>query len=318
MKQRTINFAAWCSTLALLVLLSSAAARAQGNQPFSIMTFNVHGGNSEQALYPSGQVNNNCVVIPPNLNPVRRRIALYNSTHARKLDALALQEVHRGHAEQLARDLGYPPPHFVMTLRCNQRNPALDYGNAILSPHPMADRRDYKFRSPEEQQRGEVAKLAAASVRVAPGKWVRVYNSHLTINPKGNEAEHQRWLNMQVSDVLYIVNLDEFFVFHGVRSVFAADFNTTERTDAYDHLTNAARGGLFDDAWRKLYPAGTGRTTPASTPHLRFDHIFFDRRSDLKVWGSEVLDICERGAGGSAKMIDCISDHRPVVTTFVF
>jgi endonuclease/exonuclease/phosphatase family metal-dependent hydrolase len=209
---------------------------------------------------------------------------------------------------------------FITTLPCNPSNPKLDYGNAILSPHPMKEYGNYLISTPGvEQRRGELSRIASASVLLPSGRWVRVFNSHLTANPKGNESEHQRELNKQVADVIWVINIDEFFVFHGTRSVFMTDFNTTEGTDAYDHMVNGARGGHFDDAWRKFYPAGTGRTTPALTTHLRFDHIFFDRVSGMRVAGAEVLDICGSAAGSPLKKPnDCISDHRPVVTTLVF
>jgi endonuclease/exonuclease/phosphatase family metal-dependent hydrolase len=221
----------------------------------------------------------------------------------------------------LARGLGYPPPVFVTTKVCNSRNSKLDYGNAILSPHPMKDFGNYQINSIAESEKNfkEFNRVAAASVRLPSGRWVRVYSSHLTANPKGNEAAHQALLNKQVSEVIFIANIDEFFVFHGVRSVFMTDFNTTEATDAYDHMVNAARGGHFEDAWRKLYPAGTGRTTPALTPHLRFDHILFDRWGGMRITGAKVLDICASSAGSPFKKTpDCISDHRPVVVTLVF
>jgi endonuclease/exonuclease/phosphatase family metal-dependent hydrolase len=319
MPRRLTALATGLLTLTLL-LLSCATARAQAREQLTLMTWNIHGGNSLMTLYPSTNINNNCVVIPANVNPVKRRIALYNSTHTHKIDAIALQEVHKGQAEELARGLGYPPPYFVTTKVCNSGNRQLDYGNAVLSPHRMTSLYPYQINNIADSERkfGEYNRIAAASVWLPSGRPVRVYSSHLTANPTDSEAAHQALLNKQVSEALFIVIADEYAVFHGLTSVLMTDFNTTERTDAYDHMVNPARGGLFDDAWRKVHPAGTGRTYPASTTHLRLDHIFYDRRSKLTVTGAEVLDICDTSGGPASKMDDCISDHRPVVATMLF
>lgn len=284
----------------LLLALSHFTASAQNR--VTVMTFNVHGGNPP---VPTGTGTNNCdpKYIPnaqTSMTKVRDVVAHYNAAHpSAKVDAISLQEVHRNQAVELAQLLNYPPPHFIWAAQCVKGNSQLDYGMAILTPHKTALETYFNIHTPadnvDEKKREipEYSRLVLASFMVH-GQWVRVYNTHLSINP----GERQKQLN----DIYAKIPAA------GIRSVLTGDFNmppTVPGRPASATYNSVLRD--FIDTWARANPSnlGGGITTPYRETPQRVDYIFL-----RKLKGEETgFNI------SSASVINTgrISDHHPVV-----
>jgi endonuclease/exonuclease/phosphatase family metal-dependent hydrolase len=270
------------------------ASSTQSASQLTVMSFNLHGGNSNQY---SGS---GCSRIPTDkeLNKFKQVI------EQQRASVVLAQEIHRGQADDLARGLGFPKPYFVWTKTCKAGNRALDYGNAIISRYRLADLRRYPLHTsrtrpgPDRKsdlERKEYTRLAAASITFN-GRVIRLYSTHLTSS--GTDADR----NQQVADILRIVPQDEAIAHAGHRSILGGDFNFTPNSTPYQRLVTF---GLFKDAWAVRNPApGSGPTVPAATPRVRIDFILIENNSGFGVGQTQVVDICQGNI--------CLSDHRPV------
>lgn len=300
MTTKKLARAAACALL--LVALSHVAASAQSR--LTVMTWNVHGGNPPA---PAGTGTNNCD--PKNIpNPqtsmakVKAVVEQYNRAHpTAKIDAISLQEIHRNQAVKLAQLLNYPPPHFIWAVQCVRNNPQMDYGMAILSPHKMALEKYFNIHTPKANQQRtppEYSRLVLASF-MAHGRWVRVYNTHLSIDP----AERAR----QLRDVFDKIPAA------GIRSVLTGDFNMPPSvpgkhvSGTYDSVV-----GSYFDTWARKHPTtlGGGVTTPFRATPQRVDYIFL-RKLRGEETGFNILSSSVVNTGR-------VSDHLPVVTVLTF
>lgn len=272
----------------MLLLLSGGAALAQSRSRPVVMSFNLHGGNSNQ-YRGSG-----CDRIPTDLSRFRQVIRQQRAT------VVLAQEIHRKQADDLARSLGFPRPYFVWTKTCRAGRPDLDYGNAILSRYVLSGRRRYALHTAgPDASRSEFTRLAAATV-VVNGRRIRLYNTHLTAS--GTEADR----NQQVADILRIVPADRAAARAGQRTILGGDFNFTPNSTPYQRLVTL---GLFADSWAVRNPLGSGSTAPAAAPTVRIDYVLFGDGSRFGVGRTAVVDICRGNV--------CISDHRPVLAEVI-
>jgi endonuclease/exonuclease/phosphatase family metal-dependent hydrolase len=290
----------------LLLLLSSSvvlpknsfvpqtAGAAQSSSQLLVMTFNLHGGNSNQY---SGSA---CKRLPSKEEWNKFKLMIKEQGAS----VVLAQEIHREQAKDLAAGLGFQKPYFVWTKTCTTKDRKLDYGNAIISRYRLTDLRRYGMHTsntrpnPKTQsdlERGEYTRLAAASITFN-GRIIRLYSTHLTAS--GSDADR----NTQVADILRIVPQDEALAHAGHRSILGGDFNFTPNSSPYQRLMFA---GLFKDTWAVKNPApGSGPTIPAATPRVRIDYILIESKSGFDIGETKVVDICQRNI--------CISDHRPV------
>jgi endonuclease/exonuclease/phosphatase family metal-dependent hydrolase len=290
----------------LLLLLSSSvvlpknnfvpqtASAAQSSSQLLVMTFNLHGGNSNQY---SGSA---CSRLPSKEDWNKFKQMIKNQGAS----IVLAQEIHREQANDLASGLGFPKPYFVWTKTCTSRNRKLDYGNAIISRYRLTDLRRYVMHTSNTRpnpdtksdlERKEYTRLAAASITFN-GRIIRLYSTHLTAS--GSDADR----NMQVANILRIVPKDEALARAGHRSILGGDFNFTPNSSPYQSLMTA---GLFKDTWAvKNLDLASGPTVPAATPRVRIDYILIESKSGFDIGQTKVVDICQRNI--------CISDHRPV------
>jgi endonuclease/exonuclease/phosphatase family metal-dependent hydrolase len=271
------------SAIALL-LLSCGAVCAQGSERPVVVSFNLHGLNS------NGYSGSGCSRIPTDVSKFKQVI---QQTRASVVFA---QEIHRGQADDLARALGFPSPYFVWTKTCSSGHRALDYGNAIISRYPLTARHRYSLHTAAvDRARKEYTRLAAASV-VVNGHRIRLYCTHTTA--KGTEDEK----NGQVADILRIVQQDQASAGAGHRSILGADLNFTPTSTQYLRLVPF---GIFKDAWAERNPAlGSGPTAPAESPRIRIDYVLLEKNGGFGVEAVEVVNVCQGNV--------CLSDHRPV------
>jgi endonuclease/exonuclease/phosphatase family metal-dependent hydrolase len=280
------------ATMLLLLLLVSGEASAQSLKRLSVMSFNVHGGNSNQ-YHGSG-----CdpAHMPVNMERFKRVIQSNGAS------VVIINEIHKRQGRDLARRLGYPDPDFVWTKICNSRNRDLDYGNAILSRYRLTERRYYDLHTAApDRTREEYTRLSAATISVR-GRRVRIFNTHLTAS--GDESDQ----NLQVEGILRFVPQDEAFAGAGRRSILGGDLNFIPFSNPYQKLVTL---GIFRDAWAEWNSnLGTGATIPAAAPRNRIDYVLLRRSSGFHVEQARVVDICSGHV--------CLSDHRPVLVRLTF
>lgn len=286
----------------LLIALSHAAATAQNR--VTVMTWNVHGGNPPA---PRGTGTNNCAPssIPDpraSMTKVEGVVAEYNNKHqSAKIDALALQEIHRNQAVKLAQLLHYPAPYFVVTVRCDSNNSQLDYGMAILTPHKTALEKYYPIHTPDadmKREKPEYSRLAFISIMVH-NEWLRVYTTHTSLDP----AERQR----QLSDIFDKIPAA------GIRSVLTGDFNMPPSVPG-GHVSATYNSVVryFIDAWARKNPSDLsgGITTPYRDTPQRVDYIFLRKlRGEESGFNISSASVLNTGR---------VSDHFPVVAVLTY
>jgi endonuclease/exonuclease/phosphatase family metal-dependent hydrolase len=290
--------AAFVMALLLPLLLCSAprVQSATGPQPsvqpatqsasrLTVMSFNLHGGNSNQ-YHDSGC---NPAHMPVNMDKFKQVIQRNGAA------VVIANEIHKRQARDLARSLGFPDPHFVWTKICNDSNRDLDYGNAILSRYPLTDRLYYSpHTSDGDKARREYTRLVAATISVG-GYRIRIYATHLTAG--GSDLDRQK----QVGEILQTIPLDEAWAGVGNRSILGGDMNFTPNSIPYKKLVT-----LYRDAWAEWNAnIRSGATEPAAAPANRFDYILWQRSNGFKVELAKVVDICDGNI--------CLADHRPML-----
>jgi endonuclease/exonuclease/phosphatase family metal-dependent hydrolase len=322
---------------------SNAPAALPSARRVTVMTWNVHGGNPVTRT-PSG-TNNQCVNIPKDANWGMQKVAdviNYTNASGRKIDVLAVQEIHREQVKKLAALIHYRYTQFIWTLSCVEkpRNPETskkDYGNAILSPYPLELEEIYmlptqtsgKDKGPSDADRGEFTRMGAVAINLSDAGKLRIYNTHLTANPTiakshtHTDKEHQDWLNLQVDSVFKRIREDEDKYGAMYQSVLMLDFNTRSDTDPYRHMIDPKRGSPFADVWTwgRTNPP-PGYTFPAQDPNGpqgRYDDIFVKNQPPLRYFNvlyAETIGICSKlSKDGKSTCIEWRSDHLPVIAT---
>jgi endonuclease/exonuclease/phosphatase family metal-dependent hydrolase len=331
------NLAGTAILMLLLFSLSNLTTFAQ--RRVTVMTWNVHGGN------PDPNDHNNCKVekkgeeIAPLWRMFRfsEEILRYNTGHrGREIQVIAIQEIHRNQAYNLARRLREGPQHlpyhahFFKTKSCRCGHPKLDYGNAIISSLKMSNRKEFDIpRQSKTSIAGcdltEYTKLGATSVLVPGGLWVRIYTNHSAGDPTatgpgkqpangpGNSSSPQEQFALkQLRAINNAIFQDDSSVGRMPR-ILMGDFNFDPLLSPTLYSTMKNLG--YRDAWREAYPNGPlGNTVPTSKPPTkRFDYIFLGRGSGIQpVKNAEVL------MGARTADNHPLSDHYPVVADLNF
>lgn len=329
------NLAGTAIFVLLLFSLSNLTTFAQ--RRVTVMTWNIHGGNP-------GDINpNNCKEIAPLWRMFRfsEEILRYNTRHrGREIQVIAIQEIHRNQAYNLARRLREGPQHlpyrayFFKTKRClcSDTKGEHDYGNAIISSLKLSNRKEFDIpRQSKTSIDGcdltEYTKLGAASVLLPGGRWVRIYTNHSAGDPTatlpgtqaangtGNSLSPQEEFALkQLRAINKAIFQDDSSV-GGMPRILMGDFNF----DPLHSITlyNTMKNLGYRDAWREAYPNAAkdpGNTAPTRhAPTRRFDYIFLGRGSGIQtVKSAEVLI--------TGKTVDNrpLSDHYPVIADLNF
>lgn len=308
MKKVTLMFARLVCAVALLAF-APAGARAQAafepgavavepgaeeaaaRQELKVMTWNIHGGEG-------------CRLAPrAYLDKVETEIRRH-----RRLDLIALQEVHRGQANTLATRLGFYS-HFVEMRRCgsNER----DFGLAILSRHYFGVN-GKEATLPAGACRDVIRKVAAVTVRVH-GKLVHFYATHLTAcgGAEGQAAQIARLRAFIRRDLERPGRRGPF------RAVLVGDFNVKPFDAPYFDLT-----GEFRDVWREA-PRPTlanleGLTYETTNLWARIDYVFLRQDSGLRPRELRVTDPQTIFRTFGTRKKSGVPDHLPVVARFTF
>jgi endonuclease/exonuclease/phosphatase family metal-dependent hydrolase len=214
----------------------------------------------------------------------RRRDALLAVLRRERPDVLALQEVWGQGEENLAADLAgelgmqwtwvaSPSPD---RWRRRLGNHDLDFGNAVLSRWPMADRAELHLPCDDGADDGRTA----LHVRVrTPSADVPFFTTHLS------SAPYQGALRLT-----QVERLAAFVAGHSPRRGFppvvAGDFNAVPQSDEMRRLGGYLTAGpvpglILLDAWEYADPADPGLTWDRRNPHVapvrmpsaRIDHV---------------------------------------------
>jgi len=214
------------------------------------------------------------------------------------LDVIALQEVHRAQASELARQLkkkgfGEFDTHFFTMKECDDSGK--DFGLAFLSrtpiltsfllkprAYPLPHAPDPNPNTKNPCDRGLKRILAAITTRVR-GTTVRVYNTHLTAC--GGTSAQRR----QADAIIRLIKIEEgvyeFFFESSFRPILMGDMNAPPSRGAHSILTER-----FIDAWGNR---GGGLTFPTRDPDARIDYIFVGRGDfrvdDIRVTSNQSL-----------------------------
>mgnify|MGYP001198475592 CR=1 FL=1 len=232
-----------------------------------IMTFNIHHGKGTD-----GQLN------------LRRITDLIKTQQA---DLIGLNEVDRNFskrsdnvdqissiADQLPMDYAYGP---ALSLKTKSSAMNRQYGNALLSQHPITFINNYRLRFRVVEDR------ALLETKILIGEQpVKVYVTHLSLDPLTHKQQTKFILKTVQRESLPVIIL--------------GDWNMRPRSKSW-HLITA----YLQDAWAQN-GEGDGHTYPSYRPHARLDYIFLSHHFQVK-WTNVVYDNPEA------------SDHLPVVAT---
>lgn len=197
-------------------------------------------------------------------------------------DFVALQEVDRGVARTDGRDLAVELAKLTGMQMAFGRNidyQGGEYGNAILSRHPILSSTNLHYRMLRE---GEQRGLLQAIIN-ADGRELVVLSTHLDYRPDPAE---------RLSNVAEIKRVAAA---HGARPVIVAgDFNAPPGSP-----THVAMKEAFIDSW-EVGGVGDGFTIPSPDPTARIDYVFLNSAVPWRVIGARVP-------------ATTASDHLPVV-----
>lgn len=199
-------------------------------------------------------------------------------------DVVALQEVdrfvERSGGRDLLRELSELTGLEHFSFGKNIDFQGGDYGNAVLSRHPITHVENTHLR-----QRSDGERRGVLQIRIdRRGREIAVLNTHL--DHRGNE-ERAYSIDQIQHEIL------PRYAAYPV--VFAGDFNETPGGDVHARMT-----ALLDDAWEQSGD-GPGYTFPSDVPDRRIDYVFHSR---------ELVPRRARVPQTPA------SDHLPVVVAF--
>jgi len=247
--------------LALAVGCRTAPA-VHAPQTLRILTYNIHHGEGVD-----GRLD------------VERIARLINE---QRPDLVALQEVDRGVARTQGRDLPAELArltHLRVVFGKNFDHQGGDYGNAILSRHPVTASTNRHYRMLRD---GEQRGLLVASIEVR-GVTLTFMSTHLDYRPDPAE----RLSNIAELKAALAGQPDQL-------AIVAGDFN--------DHPGGAAHRAMkeaFTDAWEQA-GEGSGFTFSSTRPKSRIDYVYVRPVGTWRVTRAEVL-------AGEA------SDHLPLL-----
>lgn len=220
---------------------------------FRMMTYNVH----------------NCLGMDGRMSPKRiaRVIAMYQP------DAIALQELNSSGAgskyvdqvKSIADELGMNIEFLPV-----KKIPRGFFGNAILSKHPINLRDSRQLASKPKRFRLKIAPLTQARGVIEVevdfyGHTLSIMNTHLGLTTKDRRAQ-----------VLDILNSPSFGQ-NKSPTIFCGDFNASPRQYVH-HLVSKVMPDVEDQMGRGVFK----KTFPTRYPVVRLDHIFVDRRVQVK------------------------------------
>jgi endonuclease/exonuclease/phosphatase family metal-dependent hydrolase len=204
------------------LLLSAPGSAVLAQDSLTVMTWNVHGGN------PAGSPGSNCSLdnIPhKSLRKFVDQIRAYNRAHkGHHIDVIAVQEIHRNQAKELANmlqdsDIPQTKPygHFFPTRRCTpigkgDPNPYhahpredTDYGSVIIVTRlkasasskaglTVSDPKHYFLvnDSKDFAAHHEYTILAALTINLSGSRAVRIYNTHLIGDNSSTDAANYK------------------------------------------------------------------------------------------------------------------------------
>jgi endonuclease/exonuclease/phosphatase family metal-dependent hydrolase len=221
----------------------------------------------------------------------------------KKLDVIALQEVHRVQANRLAVHLGFFL-HFVQMRGCD--NNARDFGIAILS------RRYFGVNGKEKELTNfscDSVKRMVASITVRiRGRLVHIYATHLTAcgGPEGQAK--------QVREILDFIDQDRNSPRRRgkFRPILLGDFNAKPFDAPYFIVTND-----FKDAWEEGgHPTlfnPDGDTFQTTALEARIDYVFLGWESGLKAEDVKVTDPETLFRIFNTRDSKKLPDHLPVI-----
>ncbi len=163
---------------------------------------------------------------------------------------------------------------------------SLNYGNALLSRHPINTRHNQSFSEVTLGGKG----FMYAEIDVG-GAHMPVINMHLDFRSRSRRVE-------QVEQVIAFLEVRQHVHHQHLRPIICGDFNCAARRsdDAVQHLFDY----LQRDRQYTLVPDGV-RTFPAHFPARTLDFVFMPHRYLIR--RVEVLPVY-------------VSDHRPVLVEF--
>jgi endonuclease/exonuclease/phosphatase family metal-dependent hydrolase len=242
--------------LALLAGLLVASGCASGPAPgteaaLTVMTYNIrHGRGMDDRV---------------DLERIARLI------HEHRPDLVALQEVDRGVARTQGRDLPAELSRLTgmaVVFGKNIDHQGGDYGNAVLSRHPVLASTNLHYRMLRE---GEQRGLLQTTIDLR-GEQITFLSTHLDFRPDPAER---------------LGNVTEIQAVTAARpgqlTIVAGDFN--------DHPGGAVHDALkatFVDAWEQA-GRGPGFTHSSTQPRSRIDYVFVRPANGWKVTRAEVL-----------------------------
>lgn len=246
----------------LTVLVGCATSKTDSPRKLRILTYNIHHGEGMD-----GKLD------------VARIAALIN---AQQPDLVALQEVDRGVARTQRRDL--PGELAKLTgLRLvfgkNIDYQGGEYGNAILSRHPLLTSTNLHYRMLRE---GEQRGLLQTTIDL-DGETIAFMATHLDYRPDPAE----RLSNVREIKAAAARHPDQL-------TIVAGDFN-----DHPDGEVHRSMKETFLDAWEHG-GAGEGFTYSSTEPKSRIDYVYLRLTSGWQVSQAEVLS-------------SAASDHSPLL-----
>lgn len=268
---------------------------AQGQVELRLLTYNIFGGPCDDKRSAD------------NFEQLVRRLRRLKDNYG--FDVVALQEVHRDQADEIAKRLRLEYKHYYRTITCDNGS----RGNAILSRYPIETTRRKSFNFQEDEGGGERRNVVGVSIRVRR-RLVYIYTTHLT--SKGRASNQPNVVRaLQAGECVDFI--DEALP-PGDRAVIMGDFNA-ERRPAIDFSSNTyeVMTNKFRDAWA-IWARGhginindpDGFTNPTwnfkPPPAKRIDYIFLRKGSGLNVEAVDVLNTLS------------LSDHFPVFARISF
>jgi len=208
-------------------------------------------------------------------------------------DVVALQEVRRSQAEQLADLLGISQWRWQFKHRpFGPMLGGLSEGLALLSRFP-AVAESSAVLTPDVAMRSFRRRVVHDLVVTTGAGPMRVVNTHLSSDHDGDRANQTTRLVDFLGGSSAGVTIE--------RTVLAGDLNTVDDDEVMGELT---RAGLAD-AWTASRAHGEGSTNPADAPHQRIDHVLVGSRLAVAS-----VDVPPGGTTWAR-----LSDHLPVTVT---
>src|SRR5437016_5100997 len=200
-------------------------------------------------------------------------------------DVIALQEVVRGKKEKdqlavIAEAIGTKHYRFGTT----RKHRTADYGNAILSRHPIIGHEPYDITASRREPRG----CLRADIDV-DGQLIRLFNAHL-----GTGLFERR----KQAQILIHADLLGNPKFYGSR-IMLGDFNEWTR----GLTTKLLKTHLISADLRPFLKRM--KTYPGMLPFMHLDHIYFDPKFQLTN-----IELCK------TRRAKVASDHLPLIAEF--